>query len=568
MKLRLFFSALIAGVLVLLLLGAGGFYWLISNSPLNLLKGGATTNPTAAIFVPKQAPVMVSLLVNPERLEAFSQVVAPVTQRRRSRAELNQIKESLLAGTDLEYYRDIHPWLGDEITWALTTPDIDRNRDNGVQPGYLLAVTTKDAERSRQFLELFWEKQTVAGADLVFEQYKGVKLIYSNQPPLVSGKAKSLTNLATAVVGDRFVIFGNHPKVLRDAINNVQVANLNDSSQYQQALEKLSEQKIGLTFVNLPAVKAGLGNDDSTAENSQPFGSLAIALGINRQGLIADTSLIAANEENITATPPALSQPVAALQYLPNSSFLGIAGNDLNQLWNQVSATLKTDKTLSQLLNQSIVSLQKSWEISLPQDIFSWVQGEYALGMLPRIDRSEPDWIFVAEKSDIADEAIAHLDAVAKQQGFSVGSLALDNQSIIGWTKLITVPVSNGKAQSVMKLEAQVQGVHTTVGKYEIFASSVQAIDQALKATDNSLLNSEKFQSAIAPLPQPNDGYVYLQWQNIEPILERQLPILKVVDLIGKPFLSHLRSLSVTSYGSENNVQHSKIFFQLGNINA
>ncbi len=566
MKLRLFFSALIAGVLVLLLLGAGGFYWLISNSPLNLLKGGATTNPTAAIFVPKQAPVMVSLLVNPERLEAFSSLVAPVTQRLRSRAELNQIKESLLAGTDLEYYRDIHPWLGDEITWALTTPDIDRNRENGVQPGYLLAVTTNDAERSRQFLELFWQKQTVAGANLVFEQYKGVKLIYSNQPVLVSG-TKSLTNLTTAVVGDRFVLFGNHPKVLRDAITNVQVANLNDSIQYQQALEKLSDQKIGLTFVNLPAVKAGLGNDDSTAENSQPFRSLAIALGINRQGLIADTSLISANQENLTATSPALSQPVTALQYLPSSSFLGIAGNDLNQFWNQISATLKTDNTLSQLLNQSIVSLQKSWEISLPQDIFSWVQGEYALGMLPRSDRSEPDWIFVAEKSHVADEAIAHLDTVAKQQGFNVGLLPLDNQSIIGWTKLITVPVSNGKTQKVMKLEAQVQGVHTNVGKYEIFASSVEAIDQALKASDNSLLNSEKFKQAIAPLPQPNDGYVYLQWQNIEPILERQLPILKVVDLIGKPFLSHVRSLSLSSYGSENNVQHSKIFFQLSNIN-
>ncbi|MGB3208541.1 MAG: DUF3352 domain-containing protein [Crinalium sp.] len=566
MKLRLFFSALIAGVLVLLLLGGGGFYWLISNSPLNLLSGGATTNPTAAIFVPKQAPVMVSLLVNPERLEAFSQVVAPITQRLRSRAELNQIKQSLLAGTDLEYYRDIHPWLGDEITWALTTPDIDRNRDNGLQPGYLLAVTTKDAEGSRQFLELFWEKQTVAGADLVFEQYKGVKLIYSNQPVLVSG-TKSLTNLTTAVVGDRFVLFGNHPKVLRDAINNVQVANLTNSIQYQQALEKLTDQKIGLTFINLPAVKAGLGNDDSITENSQPFGSLAIALGINRQGLIADTSLIAANKENVTANPPALSQPVTALQYLPDSSFLGIAGNDLNQFWNQISATLKTDNTLSQLLNQSIVSLQKSWGISLPQDIFSWVQGEYALGMLPRSDRNEPDWIFVAEKSNLADEAIAHLDTVAKQQEFNVGLLPLDNQSIIGWTKLITVPVSKGKTQKVMKLEAQVQGVHTTVGKYEIFASSVEAIDQALKASDNSLLNSEKFQSAIAPLPQPNNGYVYLQWQNIKPILERQLPILKVVDLIGKPFLSHLRSLSLTSYGSENNVQHSKIFFQLGNIN-
>ncbi|NET08834.1 MAG: DUF3352 domain-containing protein, partial [Symploca sp. SIO2B6] len=42
---------------------------LTSQSPLNLLHGGVNTNPTAAMFVPKQAPIMFSMQVNPERLE-------------------------------------------------------------------------------------------------------------------------------------------------------------------------------------------------------------------------------------------------------------------------------------------------------------------------------------------------------------------------------------------------------------------------------------------------------------------------------------------------------------------
>jgi uncharacterized protein YjiS (DUF1127 family) len=112
MKLRSFFYALAAGATVLLLIAVGGFFWLTSQSPLNLLRGGAVTNPTAAIFVPKQAPVMASLLVNPDRLEAFRQLVARPLNRRRSRAELNQLEDSLLANKAIDYRRDIRPWLG------------------------------------------------------------------------------------------------------------------------------------------------------------------------------------------------------------------------------------------------------------------------------------------------------------------------------------------------------------------------------------------------------------------------------------------------------------------------
>ncbi|MBW4576017.1 MAG: DUF3352 domain-containing protein [Aphanothece sp. CMT-3BRIN-NPC111] len=568
MKLRSFFYALIAGVLVLLLIGAGGFYWLTSRSPLTLLRGGETANPAAAIFVPKQAPAMVSLLVNPDRLEAFRLLAAAPGERRRSRAEINQIKQSLLSNAGLDYRQDIQPWLADEITWAVTTPDIDRDRQNGSQPGYLLVATTKDAKKSREFLQLFWQKQASAGTDLVFEQYKGVKLIYNNQHSKIKSKSDPLPFLASAVVGDRFVVFANNPKVLRDAINNVQAPNLslNDSGSYQLALEKLKEPHIGLTFVNLPTTAAWLGNEQvsSTQEASRLYENLAIALSLNRQGLLAETSLLAAADQKLAATTPALSEPVGALQYLPAKSAIAAAGSNLNQLWNQLSAEMQSDKTLSNLLKQSLASLQDSWGIDLPQDIFSWVQGEYALGMLPRPDRSEPDWIFVAEKATGAtvEASIEHLDAVAKQRGFSVGSLPLENQAITGWTKLSAVPV--GQDQSVIRLEAQVQGVHTTAGKYEIFASSVEAMTQALKAPQNSLVASNNFKMAIAPVPAPNDGYLYLDWYSTQPILERQLPIFQVAELIGKPLFSHLRSLTVSSYGSDTGVQRNKLFFRLG----
>ncbi len=579
MKLRSFFYALAAGATLLLLIAVGGFFWLTSQSPLNLLREGTVTNPTATIFVPKQAPVMASLLVSPDRLEAFRQLVARPGNRGRSRAELNQLEDSLLGNKAIDYQRDIRPWLGDEITWAVTSLDFDRNQQNAAQPGYLLAVTTKDPQRASEFLQLFYSKQAIAGtADLVFETYKGVNLIYKRpltqlEPsPGSSPHSQTPETLTSAVVGDRFVLFANHPKVLRDALNNVQAENLSleNDREYQQMLQTLTEPRIGLSFVNLPALAAWISKQAiPTGDSFQGSDTVAIALSLNRLGLLAQTALLGATPSD-ESLAPALSKPVDALQYIPAQSALAIAGNDLNNLWNRLSTGVGSDDTLKALLDQTLASLQSRWGIQLPEEVFSWVKGEYALSLLPRPDKANPDWIFVAQKADgaAAEASVEHLDTVAKERGLSVGSLPLGDKTITAWTKLITSATAiPGKDDSLMRLEAQVQGVHAEVGNYEIFTTSIEAMDQALKGLENSLVKSEKFQSAIAPLPEQNDGYLYLDWMRSGTFIERQLPIVQVVELVGKPLFDHLRSLSISSYGIDNGVQRSKLFFLLENAN-
>ncbi|HAJ62156.1 MAG TPA: hypothetical protein DCP31_25370 [Cyanobacteria bacterium UBA8543] len=577
MKLRSFFYLLAAGATALLLMAVAGFFWLTSQSPLNLLREGAVANPAATIFVPKQAPMMASLLVNPDRLEGFRQLVARPINRRRSRSELKQIEDSLLANRGIDYQRDIRPWLGDEVTFAVTSLDFDRNPKNAAQPGYLLAVTTKNQERAREFLQLFYSKQATAGVpDLVFETYKGVNLIYERplgQIEASTGSSDSSQTpeiLTSAVVGDRFVLFANHPKVLRDAINNVQVANLSleDDPEYQQMLETLTEPRIGLSFVNLPSLAAWTAKQPIPARDSfKGSETLSIALTLNRLGLLAQTAILGA-EASDKSIAPALSKPVEALQYIPAKSELAIASTDLNQLWNQLSTEGADDNTLKLLIEKAIANWQSHWGIQLPEEVFSWVQGEYALSLLPRPDKADPDWIFVAQKlpETTTEESIEHLDDVAKQRGLSVGTLPLGEQTITAWTKLVTSTATvPGKDNSFMRLEAQVEGVHASVGDYEIFTSSVAAMDEALKGVDNSLVKSDKFQEAIASLPKQNNGYLYLDWRKSESFVKRQLPFVQLMELIGKPLFDHLRSLSVSSYGIDNGVQRSKLFFRLDN---
>jgi hypothetical protein len=117
----------------------------------------------------------------------------------------------------------------------------------------------------------------------------------------------------------------------------------------------------------------------------------------------------------------------------------------------------------------------------------------------------------------------------------------------------------------MMRLEAQVRGVHASVGDYEIFTSSIEAMDEALEGLDNSLVKSDNFKEAIAPLPEQNDGYLYLDWARGESFIKSQVPLVRVVELVGKPLFDHLRSLSISSYGIDSGVQRSKLFFRLDN---
>lgn len=576
MKLRSFFSFLIAGVLTLLALSAGGFYWLSTKTPLNLLAGGPTTTPAAAVFVSKQSPVLVSMLVNPDRLEALRQIFASPAERSRSHAEFEQIKKSLLANTGLDYSRDIQPWIGDEITLAVTTPDFERDRNNGQQTGFLLAVSSQNADRSQQFLTSYWQKQSRADKTVQSELYKGVQLNYKKLPtaqqkpaPILPFNPLSLPNstlpssFATAAIRGRsasgnnlnFVLFSHSPNILRDAINNLEAANLNlsNSPNYQKAFQQLNQGRIALAFVNLP--------QPATEQNLQVSpNSLAVAVGVNRRGLLAQTALVTSRENTAS---PTLSEPVQALQYIPSASPFAVASTDLRNFWADLSSAVSANPEASKLVDRAIADIQQNWGINLPQDIFNWVQGEYALAVVPSSSNT-PDWIFAAETSADSAQAIDKLDEIARSKEYSIGSFTLRNQKITAWTQLTTSQSYDTKNKRKSAIETEAKGVRATVGKYEIFTTSVEAMDAALKAAETgSLVANQDFQTSIEPLPSANDGYFYLDWPSSRAIWEQQIPLLRLIELSARPLFDHLRSLTVTSTGEVAGIRKATIFIRL-----
>jgi len=92
--------------------------------------------------------------------------------------------------------------------------------------------------------------------------------------------------------------------------------------------------------------------------------------------------------------------------------------------------------------------------------------------------------------------------------------------------------------QTKHRSRSRQNGVHTEVGNYEIFTTSVEAMDEALKAPKSALwLTIPNSKPASKPFPGRIRAICIWTGPRVRG-LERQLPILKLLEIAGKPFLA------------------------------
>ncbi len=251
-----------------------------TSSSIGLLRG-VNTLPSGTAFVSKQAPAMTSLLVNPEKLYGIRQVSLPLSKRSGDRQEWQQWTRNNFNKLGLDY-RQLKPWLGNELTLAVTALDYDRNLDNGVQPGYLLAAEIKNLQLAKKSLENFYSQQDRVSVD----RYKGAIITYSPQ-------VKRSNIRSYAIVGD-FVLFANHPQIIREAINQAQAVNLNlqHSDKYREAIALITQPRIAIAYIDVPKTlawsnKSGVVRSDETNSDR----TLSAFLSLAQKDLIAHTAL-------------------------------------------------------------------------------------------------------------------------------------------------------------------------------------------------------------------------------------------------------------------------------------
>ena len=570
MKSRTFYSAiaLFAGLLVLV--GGIGFWRLTAQNPRSLISRGGQAIPTAAQFVPRQAPVMASLLARPDRVWQLRQVLTPSNQRYAARQEWQSLKQVLADATGWDYDADVRPWLDEEVTFAVTTIDIDHDPANDLQAGYLAVLSCRDVLAAREALHLLWQQRAATGRNLIFETVSGISLIYDQKPTDAAFKGievlsfgnTAIASLASAIVGDRYVLLANDPQVLRQAISTYQApdVSLANASNYRKSIETLPPHRIGWFYANVPNLLTWLGLEAAqlptpVVTEGQKANFLFTSLRAFPAGLIGDTAVAAAPGEIFHSHQPKADSVMPALNLLPAETLFATSGHNLSQLVSDIDETIGgyalTQRSLQALLSSLSLPYGK-----IPVELLSPFQGNYAVG---RLAGTTPTWMLVTQLNN--NHPFTPVDTFAQNQGINVSHVQFGDHDITIWTRFSITRTSPERSLSLL---TQVVGVHTMVNGYEVLSNSLAGLQQVLGNLEKkTLLKQGTFLELTRQLDRPNDVLAYLNWPALAPVLTKQLPWLRVLEQAGQPLTSHIGQIVLGGYGSSQSLQEGVVAIKL-----
>ncbi|MEY2977639.1 MAG: hypothetical protein RLZZ435_1778 [Cyanobacteriota bacterium] len=541
-------KGILLGAIVLGLSGC----WLIPERALKAVFQITTDqHPNSALFISDQAPAVLTLQVNPDRLDPPALLSGLASKVPLSQG-LADLKNGLVENLGLKYDLDIQPWLGSELSLALTDCDLDRNPENGLQPGYLLSLAVQDGTAARQFLQRFWQTRAVSGQPIAQETFKGATLIYDRL-----SDSPQPTPVASALVGDYFLLFANDPQVLRSALTTAQVPELSlaFNPAYQRALNDLSEPRLGLGVLNLSSLWVNLQQQPFTRKVVDrmavpPPAELLVSLIPTRSGLKVESALASRLPADTVpptfATLPDATLPI--LKLLPPNTLLMATGGELQQLWAEVeglAAKVGWVKALFEPFQQRFSTPRDAEGTPLLDLVLSGFQGNYAAAIIPNVETpTARDWIVAVDRTAFgAPETLMALDQLAEDRHYEVTQIDFREQTVTTWSKL---RASEGSTSPLV--EARLGGVHTAIDRYEVFAPNLATLASSIDAwTGRSLVNTASFQNVIAPLAAGGYNYLYLNWPESRSGLEARFPSLKLLEFAGYALFHTLDSVVLRS---------------------
>ena len=223
-------------------------------------------------------------------------------------------------------------------------------------------------------------------------------------------------------------------------------------------------------------------------------------------------------------------------------------GNDLAELWPTLSNTVRGYPALETLQTQALQSLESQLQLNLIQDVFQWVKGDYGFAIAPIKPNQQTQWVFAVKRDgQEIEQGIAKLDKIARDRGLTIGAVKLGDLTVQAWTEL--------SSSQNTQLTANTIAAHTTIGNYEVFSTSLKMLENLANKSEKTLNQSSDWTLATREIDNRNQGYAYVEWNDVQPLLEKQIPGLRLIEILAQPIVTHLKSLTISA--SESSASES-----------
>ncbi|CAD5949466.1 hypothetical protein PCC9214_02458 [Planktothrix tepida] len=449
--------------------------------------------------VPGEAIMATFVSPTPRALSELQNFGTPETQGF-IRQGIQAFQQQSLAGTAINFNRDIQPWIGGVMVALLPRDPVKP----ASEPQLLMVVGIKN-----QWKAWLFAQKLKASSDIQTQQsqYRGITLSHYLE--------KSGKQYHVAVVNDQLVIAASAEPVKR-AI---------DTFRGSPSLVSLSGQShLFLKSANLshPLVTVLIGDYDrftkemaTTWPEASPLSlsslspltsiqSIILAVGVEPEGLRVKAIAQLRPTATISRRSPEFGEMV---NRFPTETLAFVNSHDLHQLWLQFLSLGKNNPALENLSRQIRLGLQ-AIDLDADTDVFGWMDGEFALGAIASekgvLAALGLGGVLLIETSDrpAAERMLNKLDAIIANSNPPIN---IEQNVLAG----IEVTEWNDPKQGTLF-------GHGWLSPNLMFVAFGGPVVEAITQKPQHPLNqSQQFQSISKFLPSPHHSYVYLDMEKI-----------------------------------------------------
>ena len=533
-------SKLLIAATIILAAGSAGAYFYIQS-----LTNKVSSPQDSAKIVPDKAMMAAFISPNPQALSQLQQFGTPGVQKLVSE-NLKTFQNQSLAGTQIDFEKDLKPWLGGVMV-AFLPPD-GETKTKPLQ--LLLVVSVKNKISAWNFANRL---KSEPGTKTQESEYKGVK---------ISEITETSGNTYTVALLDDQLAIAPAKKSVELAIDTFKGQ---PSLASQQNASKFLSESAGvqnpIATVYIPDYPAAM---QQLQANLQPevklpstiisqfkqVKSMVAGIGVDAAGLRVKT--IAQLDPRFAKQNPQVASKM--LPRFPGETLALVGGKGIDQVWSEATAEAKTNPELSSSMKQIRDGL-KGVNLDADRDVFGWMNGEFAIGAIASNEGILSQFgmgatmIFETSDRPAAEAALKKLDAIAKSNPtVSVAPRKVQGKEVIEWT---------------IPQQGTLFG-HGWLDKNTMFVAFGGPLVDAIAVAPSQPLSSSPSFGAIATSVSPGDkGYFYLDMDKTMSWANQYL--LKAAPTLVSPptaeVLNSIRGVSVVTTSPEPSITQLEMLF-------
>jgi len=518
----------IAGIIILGATGSLAYWFFIGRTkvPQDMQLG--------ANVVPQNSLMTISLSTNERQWDNLRSFGTPNTQAAFDQI-LVQLRDQFQTQTQLDYIEDIQPWVGQEVTWAYLAPEITEDQ------------TLSEEERMVMLEEPSWvmivpianplKAQEISGKlvdqDLTKRTYKDIE-IQETQPD-------AEVVFSSTVLEGRYLVISSAPEGTERVIDTFKgAASVASTPGYKNALEQLgTSSALARVYVNVPeATRVAAANSvrpiaPEELEQLETNQGLAATVEVASNGLLFKGITWLSNQAEQKLTSDSLSLDLG--EYVPSDTLMMLTGSNFNQVWNQYTTGVEGNP-LAPLNPEGLKQgLLDTTGLNLEEDLLAWMDGPFAIAMIPADQSASPIPFGFAVMVNTGDRETADQTFTSLDQTMEDQYQVQINSETIGETEVTQWQLPFGIIDISRAWLSDDLVVMT-------FGAAIA--NRLIVPPEDSLATSETFRSSIPEGLSSQNGYFYA---DIERLFNQNLPLPIIIPPDQESLFQALNSIGVTS---------------------